>query len=291
MARTIARPEDALPLLEPFSCPRRHARGSFASKADWYSWSPDALSFIREYKTLLERPRRPYLINLRGCEPYETTYDLGFHADMEGTFRQTVDRFARSLLLLNLGDRIMLLRRLLRREISSWTLRHLLLLLRSSLTKLTGIPHSAILSPVFRARQGAGFPLHADLYIPEHLLIVYDEVATDGTGRSLLLPRREMSRALAACPSASAALRGKIEKLLDGSFRRDAYDRLFDLLHNHEHPWHCELAAEFKCRSQKIGFNRGEGYLLHDRRWLHGREAVSSAVGMRRFYRLVFGAS
>lgn len=77
-------------------------------------------------------------------------------------------------------------------------------------------------------------------------------------------------------------------RFLDRPLRFDSFDRFFEMVHG-PNPWSTELSNAMCDASFAIPFARGEGYLLHDRQWLHGRKPVSGAVRSFRFHRLVFG--
>ncbi|MEJ7609069.1 MAG: hypothetical protein WKF37_23045 [Bryobacteraceae bacterium] len=67
----------------------------------------------------------------------------------------------------------------------------------------------------------------------------------------------------------------------------DRYDELFDILHG-VHPWSFKLRRALLASQIRIKLYRGEGYLLDDRKWLHGRDPQSTGVDTSRMHRLAF---
>jgi len=68
---------------------------------------------------------------------------------------------------------------------------------------------------------------------------------------------------------------------------RDGFDTLYHLLHG-PHEWVPDLEREIEQRQLRIKLRSGQGYLLHDGSWLHGREAPKDGVTADRLHRLVF---
>jgi hypothetical protein len=66
------------------------------------------------------------------------------------------------------------------------------------------------------------------------------------------------------------------------------YTEFFNLLHGHEHSWVNELDKKFRARQMRIKMKKGEGYLINDRMWLHGREPTALPVTKKRLHRFIF---
>lgn len=149
----------------------------------------------------------------------------------------------------------------------------------------------ALYTPLTVANKGH-FPLHSDLYIPRVLFNLFDEVPGDGSGASILLPmdvfRNEVLTGLKTMP---LAVKKKIEVILDKRDYKDHYDQFYNLLNDPENAWHAELGGKLRRRRLLQSFAQGEGYMVHDRRWLHGRLRPSRALNERRVHRLVFRTS
>jgi hypothetical protein len=267
--------------------PRRHRGHALARYANWYTWSPWAISLFRQYGPRL-RQGRPTLQVVRSCKPYGATYDLPLPARHD-ELRQAIDALAGSLFRVQLDERMLLLRDVLGPHLERAQLHRLLALLRGSLVEIAGDARASLYSPASPARgKRNDFALHADLFVVDRLLLVFDDVPADGSGRSIFLSRATFVSLLERVRTLSAAGRARISGLLTAPIRRDSFNRLYSLLHG-DHPWRDELARALAQDQLAIGLGPGEGYLLNDRHWLHGREAVSRPVGGQRFRRLVFG--
>jgi hypothetical protein len=267
--------------------PRRHRGNALARYAGWYTWSPWAISLFREHGARL-REGRPEIRVVRSCQPYGVTYHLLLPAPHDG-LRRVIDTLAASLSRVQLDDRMVLLRDLIGPYLDRAQLHRLLALLRGSLVKSAGDARASLYSPpsVARGKQN-DFALHADLFVVDRLLLVFDDVPGDGSGRSIFLPRAAFVSLLERVRTMSAVARARIAGLLTAPIRRDSFNRLYALLHGN-HPWRDELAHALDRAQLVIGLGSGEGYLINDRHWLHGREAVSIRVGQQRFRRLIFG--
>jgi hypothetical protein len=68
----------------------------------------------------------------------------------------------------------------------------------------------------------------------------------------------------------------------------DRYETCFDLLHG-DHKWVPRLEKFLTEHQLKIPLRSGQGYLLHDRSWLHGRIKPSGGVTANRVRRLIYG--
>jgi hypothetical protein len=266
--------------------PARHRQHPINRHAKWYTWSPEALAFVHDHARELRRLQQPTLVNIKGCEPYEASYDI--HPDRLASLdRRRLDALARSLVSIGVGSRLMLLTGMRRREVDSALMYVLFAILRTAIVTSTRNPKRALFTPVKAVRSDDGFPLHADLFINERLLLIFDDVPEDQSGKTLLLPTTALFKMLAGLPQMPASSRRQVERLLTGPLKKDGFDTLYSLLHG-PHPWRADLQAALTKHQVAIKFRPGEGYLLNDRHWLHGRTAASGPVRARRFRRLVF---
>jgi len=156
---------------------------------------------------------------------------------------------------------------------------------------LAGDPRTAMYTPLGTIGKNAGeFPLHADLYIPTLLFNVFDNVSSEGSSASTFLSVASLRRLIPAVPSLPAARGRAIAALFERETRKDQFEVLYDLLHG-EHRWVPALERAMTRRQLAIRLQAGQGYLLHDRKWLHGRAAPDGSVPVDRLRRLVFDGS
>ena len=118
---------------------------------------------------------------------------------------------------------------------------------------------------------GAIYP-HADLWRPERIIGIFDEVVP-GHGRPILLPLTVLWP-LAAQAGMPARARRELEELLaTASERSSTYEAfaggLFD-----DPLWGEPLAELAHANAMELPGATGDGYLVDDRRWLHGRSAL-----------------
>ena len=194
---------------------------------------------------------------------------------------------ARALTALDPGPDLWILDRLIDDEIDSRMLLALFVFFRACLVDASGIPSQAMCRPVASASRDRGFPLHADLYIHRRLMLAFDDVVDSG-GASLFLPVETLMHLLKSTGSCPPALRRRIASLLLGRHTVDRFDELYDLLHDRTHPWVPELERRMADSQIVLQLGRGEGYLINDCAWLHGRSPSSIPVTARRFRRLAF---
>jgi hypothetical protein len=196
--------------------------------------------------------------------------------------------FARSLATVRPGKRIMLFDHLIGRYLDSRRLHALFAALRSALVDIARSEHAAMYTPPGDAGKREGqFPLHADLYVPRYLFNVFDNTPSGPSGASLFLPVGELRRILKGVPSLPHSTRSEILSLFNSQATRDNYSAQYDLLHG-RHRWVPELESKMRSQQMRILLRSGQGYLLHDRIWLHGREAPKGGVPIDRFRRLIF---
>ena len=249
------------------------------------TWSPSTRRFFEAYGEVLRK--RPAQQWVRGCAPYGLTYTLALASAPSQRFRDEVLALARSLLALRVRSRIMLLRDLLAADVDRACVHGFLAWTRGALVALQGDRRAALYTPPSPDRSSDNeFLLHADLFAAERVLLVFDDVPCDGSGRALLLPIARAASALAKT-SMPAKERRVALGLVSGAWVRDAFDRLHSLLYGTRRRWHREVAKRLNAEAVSVPFERGEGYLLHDRQWLHGRERVTGPVRIFRFHRLI----
>lgn len=276
-------------LFRAVSSPRHHRGNPLHQHGRWYTWSDRAGRFFARCRTSEIRPLRPRRLRVPRCEPYGETLHLD-PAPLERVgLREELRVFAAELRELTVDDEMLLFRDLYRGDADPRLVDALLSWLRAELVAVAGDPRAALFSPPTPARgKDNSFLLHADLFVVDKLWLIFDDVPEDGSGRSTFVPRRAFVESLDQVRSLPAPAREQLVQLVHGEIRRDSFDRLYRLLHL-DARWCDELREVLEGCTLRIGLRSGEGYLLNDRSWLHGRDHVSAPVGARRFRRLTFG--
>jgi hypothetical protein len=231
--------------------------------------------------------RRVYIRSVAGCEPYDDTYDADIDT-IPPRLRTQLFHYARDLSTWPVERRLWLFRDMLTAPVTSKVLRAVFAYLRAALVRLARDARAALYAPVTPERRDLGFNLHADLFLTTRLWLVFDDVPRDGSGATQLLPRLDLINILDRVGSVPRRVVSRVSNLMSRPLAGDAFDELYGLLHGENKRWHGPLVAALRSRCASIPLRSGEGYLLDDREWLHGRRPVSRAVTARRFHRLTF---
>jgi hypothetical protein len=271
---------------ERVSAPSHHARHSIGSVGVWHSWTPAARSLLAEWRKCPEFPD-PILRHLRAGLPYDYTYSLD--GSVSPQLLEATDELAEGYVELERPAHIILLTNLLDDPNDGIALHRLLACLRDRVAVLLGDPFGALYAPLSKTGPRAGaFALHADLYKPDMLMNVFDDVPQGRSGASLFLSVAKLLEILRGLPSVPPDVYERLESCLSKPVLDDRYEEFFSLLHGRRQPWSSELRVTLRTHQMKIKFFRGEGYLIHDRTWIHGRTAPRQGVSPRRLHRLIF---
>jgi hypothetical protein len=282
--------EREYPIFREINPPSAQASMPISRLATWYTWSEPFEDFLRQATVALHQLTAPRLSRVSGHALYGRTFSWSPQR-LDNRLRHRFIAFAERLEAIRPGRKIMLFDGLLGGHLDSKALHALFALLRGALVALAGDPRSAMYTPLGEIGKNAGeFPLHADLYIPPLLFNVFDNVAAEGGGASTFLPVTTLRKLIPAVESLPDAQGRVILALFEHETQKDQFEILYDLLHG-PHPWVGELEQAMEQRQLSIQFATGQGYLLHDRKWLHGRAPLDSAVPIDRVRRLVFGAA
>jgi len=268
--------------------PHHHRNKTAAQLARWYSWSPPFLQTIATNLERIEALPRPGSINVRGCDPYNTTYTYRMSALPDRLVHFAIDA-GRALLAFRLDHQMRFLSSMLQPPISSVVLHKIFALIRCGVVRNTMDGRTSLHAPVKTKREDEGFPLHFDLFLTDKLWLVFDNVPSGSAGRSLFLSRAEFEKALAGNRLMPECMRRKILALLRATPTEDSFDECYDLIHSEEHSWTRLLEKICRRESLAIKLWSGEGYIINDRKWLHGRTPVKGAIPTNRFRRLVYG--
>jgi hypothetical protein len=269
--------------------PASHANSPINKFATWHTWSPTFRSFLAQAAAELGRLSAPPVCRIKRLKTYDQTFSWPLDRWVDADLRRRFISFARSLNTVRPGRKIMLFDGMMGPQLDSKRLHALFALLRGALKDFAGDERAAMYSALGEVGKTAGdFPLHADLYISTMLFNIFDDVAPDDSGASTFLPvsalRKIIPRVSSLPPRQGKRIMGMFE---DGS-PKDRFDMLYDLLHG-PHPWVKTLEAAMQERQVRIKLQSGQGYLLHDRLWLHGRDNPRDGVARDRLRRLVFG--
>jgi len=254
----------------------------------WFTWSVQtrtALHQLSEELPKLPKPTVEYFA--KGEYEYSIVWEV--RELLSPRLRWRLDSIAWALHRIRIETELIMLDNLMDKQIDGTTIRGLFAWVRSALVSRTCDPTAAIYAPpgaVGGTAQG-DFPLHADFYAPAVLFNVFDRVPSDGSGAALFLPMQALLHAIDVLPSIPSNVRLRFRELITQPSANDHYEEFYDLLHG-EHPWVASLENAIAADTMRVPLSRGQGYLLHDRHWLHGRQKPRSRVGKDRLHRLIF---
>jgi hypothetical protein len=231
----------------------------------------------------------PRLVRLPHRAEYGMTYLLDMQVIQEGSLAPVLVPLAQAFHgYTEPPEGIALLCDLFDEEVDALTLRWLF----AGLVTLMGtdaLPGSALNPPIQSAEPlGSAFRLHADLFRETMLMSVFDRVPSDHTGACVLLDVPTFRQILEGLESMPFATRERILELIEDRNGEDRFDELFHHMHHPSHPWADELLLRTRSAQFTLQPRRGQGYVVDDRRWLHGREPQSCRVETDRLYRVVF---
>jgi len=275
-------------LLTRVEIPRCHRRDPLAQRADWYSWSAETIRLINiNLKYLLKLPA-PASIWVRGCDPYPSTYSYRL-LKLPEPLRAFAIETAEALLRVQVGRKLRFTAGMLEPPLTSALLHKIFALIRAGIARVNSDPRTDLHAPVKTKRRDNGFALHSDLFLTERLFLVFDNVPPGESGKSLFLSREAFETAVADSALMPRRQQSKVRSLMRGRVNADSFDDWFDLVYSSDYSWTQQLGRNLRAASWAIKFRRGEGYLLHDRHWLHGRTPARGGVSETRFRRLVYG--
>ena len=258
--------------------------------ASWLTWSEEAQDFLAMWRQISNQLPKPPLVRLLGGQDYDYTYTLDPSPLLDDRSLEKIRAFAAEFLALSVGESIWFVSDLLGPNLDGPALHRLFGCVRHYLVELTHEPMSALYAPLSTVGTDAGdFPLHADLYIPQVLFNVFEAVPQDRSGASLFLPVSVFENILTS--EVPEEVSGSLLRCLREPIQQDSYERFFGLLHNRDAPWYGKLSRALQRHQLKVKLIAGQGYLIHDRLWLHGRTAPRGGVSGNRLHRLVFQPS
>jgi hypothetical protein len=274
-------------LFKEIKSPSHQKLTGTGKKFAWLTWSD---AFRKEYKafnTQLRRAGGIDFIHLKKYKSYNYTFDVNL-SGLDPLFLQNFKEYALDLLHFSPGEEIVFFRDLIDDKLTPRTFHFIFALFRSMLVTISRDKMAALYSPLTSGKQEDDFPLHCDLYIPPILFNVFEKVADDNNGRSTFLKLDTLfSEIFPSISSIPTAKKRKIEDIIRSDRRKDRYEEFFMLLYDKSNPWSAELKSAMDKRKMSLKLEKGQGYMLHDRKWMHGRDAING-VPSKRLHRLIF---
>lgn len=267
--------------------PRKQARARINKQAIWYSWPNEFRYLLKHLSRQFRSLKEPASRHLLGGKEYDDTYTLDINSISDKALTRELMRFSKCLYNLDISDRLMLFTDMLNEDLYGRNLARLFAFLRAALVSLSNDPLSALCQSIKHQKRGNEFPLHSDLYVPVILFNIFQEVSNYRRGASLFIPVSTVIELLGELRTLPAKTRERMINNLTKIHQEDRYEENFDLLHGW-YEWTEELERRMQQRQLRIKLYSGQGYMLHDRWWLHGREAINGKLTHKRLHRLVF---
>lgn len=265
-------------------------------KPKWYTWSNESKHHMKMWNEYIKEIDVPCFESLQKDKTYDYTYTLDIEKIRNTEVIKWISNLSGFLYDLNIDDDIMFFSDLLNEEYNGKSLHYLFSDLRNNLSRLNNNIMGALYPPLGAIQNGAlsligsSFPLHSDLYLPKLLFNVFDNVPNDDSGASLFLKVSELKDILSKMDKMSSNYKNEIMDCLEKESNEDNYEKFYNLLHGSNH-YVVELERNMLKKQDKIKLFYGQGYLLNDRKWLHGREAPTNRINSNRLYRLVYNNS
>lgn len=265
---------------------------SLKQVAKWYTWSPAFRTFLKETKSRIEALPDPKLSRLPDLKRYNYTFSIPLSKLADTKIECRLMTFVQSLYCMKVPQHIMLFTNLLDEDLDGYSLHRLFALFRAGLVDASRDEKCALYTPLrmigWRARS---FPLHADLYIPEVLFTIFDDVPEDLSGASIFVKFSALEQLMAENERLPEKVRLQITERFRCPLDRDYFQQVYYLLHGRWHRWVKELELGILAHQLQIKLHSGQGYMIHDRTWLHGRHNPRGRVSPRRLHRIIFNTT
>jgi len=274
-------------LFQQSSPPPEQSRLPINEVASWFTWSEEFRAVYRAWTKHLRKFDKPQLIHLMGGGvPYDYTFSFGESSPTDEGLAEDLNFFIQDLYDSKLPTELMLFTGLIDDDLDGEDLHYLFTYFRDAIARLAMHPMCALYAPLGNTE--GDFPLHADLYIPRILFNVFEDVPDDLSGASVFLSVATLKELLPQVKSLPDNVRINIMRYLTEQYERDLYSEFFNILYGAGCAWVEELEKNMNFRKLRIKLYSGQGYLINDRLWLHGRETLNGSFSKKRLHRLIF---
>jgi hypothetical protein len=266
-------------------------RSTFTRRLRWLTWSSDVRNHLHKFAKESGNWPEPNHIRLLGGREFDHTFSHGLERIRTLESAGFYVRLAKAVASIREPGEALLFRELFDDSFDGTHLMHLWAVLRDLIAEQAGQPMAALYAPLsYVGRSARRFPLHADLYAPQYLWNVFDRVPADGSGAALLLSLEDFF-ALADKIGVGNEAQTRFRKCLTDETIGERFRYFYDQMHVNGETWSDEWGTAAEKAATRLPLGAGEGYLIHDRSWLHGREAPTGGVTVKRVHRLVYGLS
>ncbi|WP_268543663.1 hypothetical protein [Candidatus Nitrosotenuis cloacae] len=277
-------------LFKSVPVPMRQREYRVGRTSKWYTWSPELRVFLSEWCKKVRKTRYVKRVYLSNRKYYHDTYSLKPKFINNTKLRKQLDSIADSFYKLKYSKNSIFFTNMIDGSITENGLHCFFACLREILIKKFNDRFSAMYSPIYtRETYEKDFPLHSDIFIPKILLMLFVQVPKGRTGGTFLLSVEDLKKIFSKIKLLPKEKRKLVLRILKETNRNnDRYDEFFYILHDEDNPWNKELQKLMNRKREYIKLESGQGYLIHDRLWLHGRKRSKSKITIKRLQRFVF---
>ncbi len=271
--------------------PDRHEEFKLSKKVKWYTWSQEMNDFLSIWSIEVRKANRVRRIYLYNQEYSHDTYTLKTSKIEHTELRKQLYDVADSFYSLKHSSQPIFFTNMMNEDITFNGLYCFFAALREILIRKMNDRWSVICSPVYtRQKNNEGeFPLHYDMFIPKILFMIYNNVPRGKQGSSTFLSTKELKKILSKTKSYPSKKRKLfVDMIHKTERRRDQYYDFWDLIHDERNEWYEELHDKMESKKQIVKFQIGEGFIIHDRFWLHGRTKTRKNPNIKRLIRFIF---
>ena len=272
-------------LFQETNSPIKHRTYTNRHDIVWYSWAPYFLKEVNALKKYLTHDKIKF-IYLKKYKDYNFSYTLNL-SKLDKGFVEHFKHYAYALHHFDTYDQVLFFHDLINDKINGKLFHSIFSILRALLVEITQDEMGALYSPLTSGKKENDFPLHCDLYIPTILFNVMENVSKDNSGHSIFLRIDDLfNYVLPETKKIDRHSIATLKKLVKGDVREDNYDKFYGLLYHES--WAStvkEVSAKYRLR---IKLDKGEGYMLNDRIWMHGRDKTNGGVSTKRLHRLIY---
>lgn len=254
----------------------------------WFTWSDSFREKIPDLKQQLKRAKTVDFVFLKKYKDYNYTYHVNLDK-LDPRFMREFIPYARYLLKFNPGKQIYFFRDLIDAELNGKLFHFIISLLRAAIVKLTRNETQALYSPLTAGKNENDFPLHCDLYIPKILFNVFEKVPDNpSSGASLFVETGVLFNKVIPSFPMPKDKKAKLRSFVYGNRAKDNYDEFYSILYGEQYPWADKLKKALHKHKLRIKLWKGQGYMLNDTVWMHGRDKTTGGVSSKRLHRLIF---
>lgn len=235
-------------------------------------------------------------LSASGCEaPMELTDEgatYGWTYSVRGlpplVVQSRAESLAQSLLRFARHREVVFFKGMLDGGVTVTGLRLFFAFLRDAFVRRLTNPLAALVSPLHPAKAAhSEFPLHADAFGATRLLNIFVDVPSQGS-RITILPVGTFASCMAESGIPPTLRQRALSLVARTACTEDGFDELMSLLYAGDRPWSADFSALARDAAFSFAMRSGEGYLLDDTSYLHGRSMVEGGVSSDRLVRFLF---